>query len=333
MLLAISIAAWALMTSLSARAQDVLVLTNGDRISGEITVIWDAEVTIEPTYSDPFNVDLEVVSYIESEREFEIELNDGREVLARPSGGDADGNQILTVDGEEIVVPTAQLYELDEIDPPMEWDSFIDWTFSANTGNTNSLNTTLSADSTLRIGDHRHIGDLTFAREEQNNDRIKQQDLLRYNYNWIFNDPWFVSGAVSFERDPIRELDRRVLTSVGMGRDVWNTPRLLLSLQLGAGYITEEIAQSSESASVLQWITRYRQDLFNEDLEVYHDNSITHYVSGRDNTIYKTTTGLRYEITDLLYATASLSYDYETQPAPTATQEDITLMFGAGVEF
>ena len=60
----------------------VLVLKNGDRITGEITAICDDEITIEPTYSDEFDVDLDIVAYIESDREFDIELSDGREVVA-----------------------------------------------------------------------------------------------------------------------------------------------------------------------------------------------------------------------------------------------------------
>jgi len=36
---------------------DLLVLKNGDRITGEIKALWDAEITIEPSYADEFNVD------------------------------------------------------------------------------------------------------------------------------------------------------------------------------------------------------------------------------------------------------------------------------------
>ena len=63
------------------------------------------EVTIEPTYSDEFNVDSEVVAYIESDREFDIELSDGREIVASLKGGDAEGNQVFLVDGEQITAP------------------------------------------------------------------------------------------------------------------------------------------------------------------------------------------------------------------------------------
>ena len=53
----------------------VLVLKNGDRITGEITRIWDSEISIEPEYSDEFQVDVSAVSHIESARQFEIELD------------------------------------------------------------------------------------------------------------------------------------------------------------------------------------------------------------------------------------------------------------------
>ena len=104
-------------------------------------------------------------------------------------------------------------------------------------------------------------------------------------------------------------------------------------MQLGAGVITEVISDISEQSSVVSWALRYRQDLFSEDLEIYHNNSIVYYVDGRDNTILKTTTGLRYEITDLLYANFSVDFDYETEPAATATSEDVAVLFGFGVEF
>lgn len=317
----------------SAANADVLVLKNGDRITGEIKAIWDAEISIEPTYADEFDVDAEVVAYIESDREFDIELSDGREIVASLKGGDAEGNQIFVFDGEKIVAPLPQLYELDEIDDPVEWDSYIDWSAAVNRGNTDSLNTKLAADTTLTMGDHRHIGDLSIIREDQNGLTTKEQDLVRYNYNWLFSDPWFFSAGLSLERDPIRDLDSRAVLTAGAGRDIWNTPRLTLNMQLGAGVITEVISDISEQSSVVSWALRYRQDLFSEDLEIYHNNSIVYYVDGRDNTILKTTTGLRYEITDLLYANFSVDFDYETEPAATATSEDVAVLFGFGVEF
>jgi putative salt-induced outer membrane protein YdiY len=61
------------------------------------------------------------------------------------------------------------------------------------------------------------------------------------------------------------------------------------------------------------------------------DNEVT--IDGRDNTIIKTTTGFRYEITDLLNMNVSLDWDHESQPAGAAEKTDTTFVIGAGLEF
>ena len=90
---------------------------------------------------------------------------------------------------------------------------------------------------------------------------------------------------------------------------------------------------TSENSSVATWTLRYRQDFLGDDLELFHNHSITHNVSGRSNTSIKTTTGFRFEITDLFYANISLDYDIETEPVDVAENEDITLVLGIGAEF
>ena len=139
---------------------------------------------------------------------------------------------------------------------------------------------------------------------------------------------------MSAARDPIKDLDLRLILAALLGRDFLNTPDTILSGQLGMGYLTEEdtLGMTQQSAVAI-WTLRYRQDLFNDDLELFHDDSINVYLSGRTNTVIKTSTGLRYEITDLLYANVSLDYDYESDPAGMAENDDLSLVVGMGVEF
>jgi len=312
---------------------DILILKNGDRISGDIKKVWDAEVTIEPSYSDEFTVDLPAVDHIVSERDFEIELADGAKILGKLTGIDDDGNQLLTVNNESFAVPLASLYELDEPEKAFDWDGNIDLSATINRGNTDSSNGKLSAETTLKLSDHRHIGELTLSRETQSGISTQEKDQFVYQYNWLFRDPVFFASSFSFERDPIIELQQRIIGSAGLGRDLWNTPRKQLSVQLGVGGQTESIGTIRTESTVLTWSMRYRHDFLNSDLELYHNNSITHNLSGRTNTSYKTTTGMRFEITDLLYINFSIDYDYETEPVDTAKNEDIAILFGGGIEF
>lgn len=316
---------------------DQVVMKNGDRITGEIQHIWDKEVIIEPELDDDVNIriDFAAVAYIESDREFEIELTGGLEAIAKFPGADTDGRQLIEIDGSSKSIELDELYEADEVEDYFDWESHIDLNATIQKGNTDSINTKLYADTNLKLGDHRHIADLTFIREEQEGIRTAERDLFRYNYNWLFDDPWFFGASLSAERDPIKELDGRYIFGVTIGRDFINKPRTTLSGQLGAGYLTEKnTLGDAQQSMVAIWILRYRQDLLNEDLELFHDHSINSYLTGRTNTVIKTSTGTRYEITDLLYANISLDYDYETEPAlDTAENDDLRLVVGLGLEF
>ena len=312
---------------------DVLILTNGDRITGTISRIWDNEVTIKPEYSDEFAVKMEIVDHIESDRKFEFELQGGVEIVAIPSGEDDEGNQLLETEDETVAVPLEEVAELDEPEPYKKWDSHVNFSLNLSEGNTESLNTVLKADSTLKLGDHRHIGEMSFAREELDKVTTKEQDLYKYTYNWLFRDPLFFDGQVSFERDPIIALDSRVIITGGLGRDIWNSPERALSISLGAGFQSEDIGGVSDESAVALWTLRYSQDLLGGNVKVFHNHSITNNLSGRTNTSFKTSTGLSYKLTDILNLETTLDVDYESDPIAPATEEDITLLIGIGADF
>ncbi len=324
---------------------DLIVLKNGDRMTGDIQEIWDHEVIVEPEYDDDtaVTISLDVVDYIESSRDFEIKLRDGRKVIAKLAGRDIDGNQLIEINGKLSTITYAELEELDEIADYYDRDSRIDFNLALNKGNTDSLNTKLYVDTNLKLGDHRHIVDLTLIREEQDNSTTRDNGLLRYNYNWLFADPWFFGGNASVERDPVRDLDHRFILGGSIGRDIWNKPRRAMNFQIGLGYLTEKFSSSeaggtpvpsdSNDSLVLSWQYRFRYDLFGGDLEIYHNNTLNSTATGRKNTVIKTVTGARYEITDLLYLNAAIDFDWESHPAGTAKNEDLAVTVGLGVEF
>jgi putative salt-induced outer membrane protein YdiY len=329
----IFIAVFAIFLLADTARADVIVLKNGDRITGEIKRIWDNEITIEPDYSDEFDVDLPIVAYIESDRDFEIDLQDGTSVVANFGGPAPDGDQIIEDETASLEVPLAQIFELDEPESFYDWETNVDFSSNMSRGNTDTLNTQLRGNLMFKHGDHRHHGDVTLSYEEANGETTRDRDLFVYDYNYLFNDPWFFTAELSFERDPIIQLDSRTILSAGIGNDLIVTPRRELRVKLGFGYQTEEIDTGRTDSSVAIWALRFRQDFFGDDFSFIHDHSITHNLSGRTNTAYKTSTGFMYEITDLLYANATLNYDYETEPVPPAGSESSSLVFGFGLEF
>ncbi len=310
-----------------------LILKNGDRITGNIVKIWDKEIYIEPDYADEFAVDVGAVEYFLSDDEFEIDLGDGKDVDVRFDGVDEAGKQVVLIGDERMTVPLVQIKELDEVEDYRDWSAHVDLNTTVNRGNTDSLNSKITGDYSLKLGDHRHLFEMFFAREEQNSISIKEQDLYRYSYNWAFSRRWGVGGLASYERDPIRELDRRLTLGPAATLKVWDSAKKTFNIQFPLGYQNESIGGTEQNNILAGWIMRIRYKFGHPDLELYHNNSFAQNIAGRTNTAIKTITGARFEITDLLYVNFEIDFDWESDPAATAVSEDLSMLIGLGFEF
>ena len=310
-----------------------LVMNNGDVITGSISKISDGDVYIEPGYADEFAVSLSEVASIESDKVMEIELEDGTEVTGQFAGAGTDGRQVLVVEGSPMEVGLTDLTEAEE---PAEWYdrvSHVDLNTTVNSGNTDSRNVLVFADTRLKLGDHRHLADLTVRRDETGGVKTKKQDLFRYEYNWMFNEPWYTGVTGSYERDPIRELDHRYQIAAIVGRDLIDDAHRFLTFSVGMGYSEEKIDGIAESGAVAIWRLIYEHDFLGGDLSFFHNDNIAYQLYDVNNTIFKSNTGFRFDIIDDVYASLSLRYDYETDPAIGAENEDTTLVIGVGSEF
>lgn len=310
-----------------------LVMKNGDRITGNITKIWDKEIFIEPDYADEFSVDQDAVEYFVSDDEFTIELGDGKEVDVLFDGVDDDGNQVVLIGDETMAVPLVQIEELDEVEDYSDWEAHVDFNTTVNRGNTDSLNSKMTGDYSLKLGDHRHLFEMLFSREEQNSISVKEQDLYRYSYNYAFSQRWGFGAVGSYERDPIRDLERRLTVGPAATWNIWDGARKDFHIQFPLGYQNELIGGAEEDNIIAGWIMRIRYKFGRPDLELYHNNSLSQNIAGRTNTAIKTVTGARFEITDLLYVNFEVDFDWESEPAAGAESEDLSVLVGLGFEF
>lgn len=334
-LFAIAVVFLCLAVPAGAFGQDQLTMKNGDVISGKISVFTESAVTIQPGYaSDPVEIDLGAVDKVDIEDGyFKVELADGTQLEGRVAM-DSQGQQVLVLeDGTERPIALSDIASASTPQAEFGWGLNADFNATINEGNTDSRNTLLFFDGNMRHGGHhRHRADLTFRREELDGVDTKEQDLFNYAYNWLFSDPWYTGASFSYERDPIRELDYRYTLGALIGRDVFNDATKLLSFSIGAGYSEEEIGGVKEDGLVGLWDLRY-EHRFTRGVKFFHNHHITQQFYGLDNLIFKSNTGVRLDLVQDLYATASLRYDYETEPAPGRSKDDSTLAVGLGYAF
>lgn len=311
---------------------DQLIMKNGDIITGNISKVADDKVFIEPSYADEYSIDIAEVASMKAEQEFDVEFTDGS-ILNAQFDLAADGQQIIIVDGTPRNLVLTDLAEATEPEAYYDRDSHVDINITANGGNTDSRNTLIFADTRLRLGDHRHLGEITFRRDETDGISTKKQDLLNYQYNWIFNDPWYTGITATYERDPIRDLSHRYTLGALFGRDILDNASQFLTVSFGAGFSDEQIGDVSTSGSVGLWNLKYEQDLMGGDITFYHNDNLTYQFYEDNNAIFKSNTGFQFDLIDDIYAKISLRYDYESKSAPGASNDDTTFAIGVGAEF
>jgi putative salt-induced outer membrane protein YdiY len=327
-------AAMLLLSALSPQSAfaDQVRMSNGDIITGVISKIEDGKVFIKPPYAEEFSVDLPEVTSMEAEKTFEVVLEDGSEVEASFAHGE-NGMQTLVVDSGPIDIAMADLTLATEPEPYYERASKAEVNMTWNDGNTDSQSNLIYLDTALRMGEHRHQGDLTFRRDKTDDVYTKKQDLLRYNYNWLFANPWYLGATATYERDPIKELDHRYTVGVLMGRDIFNDDNRFLSISLGAGYTDEKFFTSQDSGATGLWALNYTQDFRGGNLGFFHNHTLNYQFFGENNAIFKSNTGFRYDIIGNVYSNVSIRYDYETEPPAGTENADTTLAIGLGASF
>jgi hypothetical protein len=312
---------------------DQLVMKNGDVITGEVKKVEDNKIFIAPAYASEFSVDLAEVVSIEAEKVYEVELEDGTEVNAQFAGATDDGQQTLIVDDAEVNVSVAQVAVAAPPQAYYERVSHVDLNMTWNDGNTNDKTNLLFADTQLRLGDHRHLAELTIARDETNDISTKEQDLLRYTYNWLFNEPWFLGMVASYERDPIKDLSYRFTMGPLVGRDIFNDSRKFLTFGIGLGYSAQKLGGESDGGAASLWHLTYEHKFREGALAFFHNQNMSYQFYGENNLIVRTKTGFRFDILKNLYTSVAYQWDYETEPAPNTKDFDTTLAIGLGAKF
>ena len=309
---------------------DVVFLENGDRISGTIKEIWGDILIIEPEYSDPIELDRDIVVGIESDRELAIELDGSKETPYLMSRSLKAGRVVLDAEDTKFDVALDSIKRAEEI-KDFDWDIKFDLGSTFSRGNTDSQTTNLQWDGNLIIKDHRIKSDLFISREEVAGEKTKVKDRVNLGYNYFFIDQWFLAVNLAAERDPISLLNSRYSLSPAIGYDFLDDPNRFLHVQLGAGYSSERSNNLMSTSTTIDWKLNFYWELLNGDLQFFHDQNLLKNLEGRKNLVFHSQTGFRYEINEDIYLNFQANYDYDSQPAGNAKEEDLTFIIGAGV--
>lgn len=221
--------------ALAARAKskdDVVVLKNGDRMTGEIKGLQRGELKFKAGYmADAVRLDWSKVARLESRDRYLITLTDGQlftdSLRLAPAGGDN-----FHIGAGESAVRAKQI-EVLKITPVeasffRQLEGTMDFGFSFTSGN-DQYQTEFSSTVTYRHGAHSLTGrlDSVFSGQTEGSSTARNQFTLDYRKQ--LSPRWYAGGLLDLLRSDQQSLDLRATGGGLLGRNLRQTERTRIS--------------------------------------------------------------------------------------------------------
>jgi len=330
------------ISAIAKNTDDVVVLKNGDRLTGEIKGLQSGELRFKSDYmAEAVRLDWAKVQRLESKSMFMIWLVDGKLVTnvmrLLPSNSDAIPNFVIGDANHSVRVPQVDVIRITPTERKF-WgrlEGSIDFGFSFTSGN-DQYATELVATSTYRTGDHSFTAAIDSSFSGQTEGTSNRRNQFTFDYRKQLSNRWYVGGLLDFLRSDQQSLNLR--TSVGglVGRNLVQTDHTRFSLFGGAvgtreNYSTvvgkPEATNGDGLAGVDLATFRFSRTDIRSRLSVFP--SFT--TPGRIR--MQASTDLRYKIVKDLWWGFHVYENYDSKPPVRADKNDLGISTTLGWKF
>ena len=223
-------------TAYAKHTDDVVVLKNGDRLTGEIKGLQRGELRIKADYmAEAVRLDWNRIERLESKSTFIVSLVNGQiltsVVRLLPGNSVEVANFVIGSSEKAFRVPQLNVIRIVPAEPGF-WkrlEGSIDFGFSFTSGN-DQYQTQLTATTTYRTGDHSFTTSIDTAFSGQPEGDSTSRKQFTFDYRKQLTPRWFAGGIFDLLQSDQQSLKLR--TSVGglIGRNLYQTEHTRLSV-------------------------------------------------------------------------------------------------------
>ena len=223
-------------TAAAKSVEDVVVLKNGDRMTGEIKGLQRGELRIKSDYmAEAVRLDWSKVESLESKSTFMIWLVDGKLVTdvmrLLPTKSSEAANFVIGNSQEKIRVHQLDVIRITPADRGF-WrrlEGSIDFGLSFTSGN-DQYQTQLNATTTYRTGVHSFTASVDSVLSGQTEGTSTTRNQFTFDYRRQLNERWYVGGLIDFLRSDQQSLRLRTTAGGLIGRNIKQTDHTRLSV-------------------------------------------------------------------------------------------------------
>jgi putative salt-induced outer membrane protein YdiY len=225
--------------AVASGAKDVVTMTTGERLVGEIKKVEKDVLTLETTFSDAdFKIEWEKIASLESDREFLIETFDGRRLSGTLKVDPAQKGNVLV---GTVSVPLTELAAMVPYERSFwsRFDAGFDFGYSMTQANSAKQ---LTVGGTLLYRD-RQVVDTALGnafKSAQSNASDTQRWDFGNDFRYLLGDRWYVNTTQDFMNSDEQQLDLRTTIGGGGGRYLFRSGSQHLALGGGLAWTNEK---------------------------------------------------------------------------------------------
>jgi len=328
---------------LAKRKDDVVVMTNGDKFTGEIKSLQYGELVFKSDYmKDSVHLDWKRVETLQSQDTFIVALTDGERVtglISRKGTPEGDGKAFkILAAGSAVEVRPSEVVGIGQQEG-IFWNQLtgsINYGFGFSSGNS-STNSSLGADVAFRNSKNSVQLDTSSQFDSQTNAENTNRFTFDSQYARMLTRQWIAAGIYSLLNSNQQKLTLRSTYGGGGGRRLIQTDATSLILIGGAAYShesyvpqpgTEPVRNNAEALLGITFSTfRFKTLNLNSRMLLFPS------LSDPGRVRLSSQSNLRIELVRNFYWNFQLYENYDTRPPTDAPKNDLGVTTSVGWTF
>lgn len=314
---------------------DLLVMDNGDRITGRLDSITGGKAIFDTPYAGRIWVEIANIRTLETEEAYAVRMGD--RMIEGTFAGEGDLQQLIGADQAAIVNWTGVRSATQSRNAftrfTAGWGSHLDLALSLADGNssTEAFNVLLEVDYQDEL--NAHLVTALLAREEGEGLLTRDQLDIDYGYKRFLTERWYGAGNAEYFQDTLKDIDSRITLGIGVGVQFIDNSIQNLSSDIGISAVREDIGGDSDVEPALRLGVDYQRFVLAKTIELFHRQSILQLLGDEKNQVFSSSTGIRYAYNERIDTNFRIDLAYESDPPPGNERTDTTYSLGVGIKF
>jgi putative salt-induced outer membrane protein YdiY len=321
-----------LLTAIPLPAQAaVVVLKNGDRITGRVIKMQDTRLEIDTPSAGIIKIKWEEILSLTTERPMSVKLY-GEADIPEDAGEQRLDRIIVNTLGGEGAIPLRDVRAINFAEN--DYRGYLSAGGNQTSGNTKTQALNISGNLTYRRHEHRYYLDGKYNRAEADGKDTANNSATNIQYDYFLARRFYVGGINLIETDQFQDLTLRNTGSIVLGYDIFDREHHNLTIAAGPSAVYQDFSTDPATitpSSTVMW--RYKFMFRGDDVVFFHKfqsfKDLGHGAAARINADQ----GFKVKIMNDWWINLEYDFRYNSEPVAGKETVDTNIIFGFSYDF